>query len=265
MPSRGPGREVVFDNFMWSGRNSIAARARAAGELQEKLRRLLAENPGRKVFLAVHSHGGNVVLYALRDPALSGAVSGLVCFGVPLLDCTPSGFPKIGSVMLLLNIFPAAALLQAGWMMRRLGDGALSQRVAGIDSSGVLVAIAVCFSIVATLVLSSMVGDLLRKLQARVRAGLELPDLDAMTFYVTADGDEAALGLKTLRFLAPFAYPRASRRAGGSGCLDFRPSACQRNMRPGDPDEDRPLPPGNRVGRRFVRRAARARRRWQRW
>jgi hypothetical protein len=194
-----PGREVVFYNFMWSGRNSIAARSRAARDLQQDLRRLQSQHADRQIFLAAHSHGGNVVFYALRDETLAKGVSGLVFFGVPILVCHTTGFPKIGRGLLLLNLLTLAVMVRPDWW---LGRGELQRAIDQINNSGLVVAGIIVASIVLTVALAGWVTDLLEAAQQRVKADLELPDLRGRTFHVIAAGDEAALWLRMLRYLA---------------------------------------------------------------
>ena len=78
--------------FSWSGENSEVARRTGARALAEQLERL-EKNPGvERYHLVAHSHGGNVVLRALRllakPPAKLGEV---VCLGTPFLQFRDQG------------------------------------------------------------------------------------------------------------------------------------------------------------------------------
>lgn len=71
--------------FPWSGRNSHSARIKAGRELAEYLRDEQAAKPGRRRVLIAHSHGGNVVLYALRYRQVPETVAGCVFLATPFL------------------------------------------------------------------------------------------------------------------------------------------------------------------------------------
>jgi hypothetical protein len=71
--------------FEWTGRNSNEARQRAGKNLEWLIRKLVNDHPTAKHFIVAHSHGGNIALYALRDPALQGRVTGVICLSTPFL------------------------------------------------------------------------------------------------------------------------------------------------------------------------------------
>ncbi len=81
------GEEIDYRPFHWDGANSDVSRRRAAGRLRSLLRRAL----GRDAFATVigHSHGGNVIAFALEDAALARAQSdgrlNVVSVGTPFL------------------------------------------------------------------------------------------------------------------------------------------------------------------------------------
>jgi hypothetical protein len=79
------GRPCVFRPFEWSGRNRPGWRLRAAEALREHLERGLGEHPSAKHYVVCHSHGGNVLLYALRGQPLQDRLNGLVCLSTPFL------------------------------------------------------------------------------------------------------------------------------------------------------------------------------------
>jgi hypothetical protein len=72
-----------FESFNWSGRNSIAARTRAANDLREHLRCSLREHPKDCHVLLAHSHGGTIANEAVRGSDLDGTVRGLICLATP--------------------------------------------------------------------------------------------------------------------------------------------------------------------------------------
>lgn len=65
------GRNPVVRPFRWDGANSDVARRRAGARLAAIARRALRDGGG--VSLIGHSHGGNVIAYALKDPELASA------------------------------------------------------------------------------------------------------------------------------------------------------------------------------------------------
>jgi hypothetical protein len=89
-------RDVTFYRFEWSGRNSNSARFKAAEKLQLELTTRLTERPTAKHYIIAHSHGGNVALYALRDPELCQRISGLVCLATPFFHVRQRWLGKLG-------------------------------------------------------------------------------------------------------------------------------------------------------------------------
>lgn len=96
--------------FGWSGRNTVRARREGARGLEAYLSARVAAEPEAEHYVIAHSHGGNVALLALRDPALASRVSGVVCLSTPFLvtrwrDLGPSG---------LLQLYAFAGIVFAG-------------------------------------------------------------------------------------------------------------------------------------------------------
>jgi len=79
--------KVAFRKFVWSGENTHQARLVAAKALQIDLYRALNEAPRAEHFIASHSHGGNIALYAMRDVDLSAHIKGIICIGTPFIVC----------------------------------------------------------------------------------------------------------------------------------------------------------------------------------
>lgn len=80
------GGNVLVTPFEWSGRNSHAARLWAGAELADRL-----VNSHKKALkhIVAHSHGGNVVAYALRTPGVRDAIASAVCLGTPFVVAEP--------------------------------------------------------------------------------------------------------------------------------------------------------------------------------
>jgi MFS family permease len=75
---------VEFRTLCWSGGNTIGARRDAA----EKLRKQIVNEPfgpNTRHFLVAHSHGGNIALYALRDPVVRERIAGVATLATPFL------------------------------------------------------------------------------------------------------------------------------------------------------------------------------------
>ena len=81
LEERLPG--VVFREFPWSGANTHEARLEAGARLGRFIREGQALHPAARHFIVAHSHGGNVALYAMRDPAARDAVDGIVTLATP--------------------------------------------------------------------------------------------------------------------------------------------------------------------------------------
>ena len=119
------GGDVQIESFPWSGRNLHLVRRRAASNLQRRIRRISADNPGAKQFLIAHSHGGNVALYALTNPDVSGLVTRTICLSTPFILCRGRSFPHntielLGSIILLGLLFMYSGSIRIGFRAVRL-------------------------------------------------------------------------------------------------------------------------------------------------
>jgi Alpha/beta hydrolase family len=85
--SRSLGDGVQVEPFQWSGSNSHYARSRAATALRQHIQKCSERYFGANQFVIAHSHGGNVALYALRDPEVQRQVRGTVCLSTPFIYC----------------------------------------------------------------------------------------------------------------------------------------------------------------------------------
>lgn len=95
--ARLPAGTPIFA-FQWTGLNTNDARHQAGDELGAFIRRCAAQHPGRTIRIVSHSHGGNVALYALKDPEARPLVSALVFLGVPFLEAWPRNVARIAFV-----------------------------------------------------------------------------------------------------------------------------------------------------------------------
>lgn len=79
--------DVTIQTFEWSGFNYHNARIKAGLELSAFLVATSEANGGVKHSLVCHSHGGNVALYALRNPRAAGLIQEISFLGTPFIEC----------------------------------------------------------------------------------------------------------------------------------------------------------------------------------
>lgn len=82
-----------FERFKWSGWNRVASRASGAVELERHIREVGERDSQAKHVLIAHSHGGNIALYAMREPNVQQCVNGLVCLSTPFIQISPRQWP----------------------------------------------------------------------------------------------------------------------------------------------------------------------------
>jgi hypothetical protein len=78
---------VAFSVFEWTGNNDHGSRLAAAQELQSFMRGLIRDNPLDLHFVIAHSHGGNIILHALKDNQIRENISGVITMGTPFISC----------------------------------------------------------------------------------------------------------------------------------------------------------------------------------
>ena len=77
--------DVRLFRFVWSGRNSAAARRRAAARLAQKLALRMQQYPHARHYIVCHSHGGAVALRAVAADDILEKIDGVVCLATPFL------------------------------------------------------------------------------------------------------------------------------------------------------------------------------------
>lgn len=113
---RGP---VRFEQFLWSGRNSVTSRSKAVEQLIARLAALQRCWPDARHFVIGHSHGGNIALQAMREKAVEARMAGIVCLSTPFLSASPRNLGRVGRIALwwfpvvvaLFFLVPAVELL----------------------------------------------------------------------------------------------------------------------------------------------------------
>jgi hypothetical protein len=97
---------VHVERYLWSGWNSLGARAKGADKLAATLRTLKSSEQFKKAkhFVIGHSHGGAVAYYA-TSPAQE--VDGVICLSTPFINL----YERPYSVLLLNSLMWGLALL----------------------------------------------------------------------------------------------------------------------------------------------------------
>jgi len=97
---------VHFERFIWSGSNSHYSRSSAAIKLRRHIRECTIRYATQDHYIIAHSHGGNVVLYALRDDSTAKCVRGVVCLSTPFINCRKRelGTAGLWSVLSFLSV-----------------------------------------------------------------------------------------------------------------------------------------------------------------
>jgi alpha/beta hydrolase family protein len=186
----GPDTEI--DTFNWSGRNNHPSRHQASLQLGAKLREQ-ALNPNAKLILVCHSHGGNIALYALRDPELRQAVAGVVCLATPFFVASERSLDRTDENVIMATpmiLFMAPFI----WIA-----------IEYISNWSTLIPFVVIG--IALLVLVVVLFDtVLRRLQRVAKetaAQMALPSLkSARLLLIRSPGDEASLALSVAKFLS---------------------------------------------------------------
>jgi len=122
---------VEFRRFGWSGGNTLDARRVAASNLRDQLRK--DKVPPARHFVVAHSHGGNIALYALRDPEVCKRITGVATLATPFLIARKRDLGAGGLSLLIAGLFPWFWL--AGDLIRRFiwpSAGSLPFVVGGI-------------------------------------------------------------------------------------------------------------------------------------
>lgn len=79
------GDAVVIEPMPWSGCNSFTARRQAAQMLRDHMLAKRDGLEGAKHVVIAHSHAGNIVLYAARDPAVKDKLAATVTLAAPFI------------------------------------------------------------------------------------------------------------------------------------------------------------------------------------
>ena len=124
------GDAVTTECIRWSGANTFGARRTATDLLRTHL---LGPWPGREDaghVVVAHSHAGNIVAYAARDPAVDAKLAGIVTLATPFIVARERNLGWAGMLVsqslviwLVLGLF----WLAQSWHAQRAGWGADGQ------------------------------------------------------------------------------------------------------------------------------------------
>jgi hypothetical protein len=189
----GLGGPVAVDRCEWSGGSTAGAREAGARTLAAHVRAIGARDPDVPQFVIAHSHGGNVALYALRDPDVARHVRGVVCMATPFLVARPRDLGPKGRENLLLAVLVALLAVYYLWLAEPVA-AALPWLPSGVGTALFLV------------VTAATIGLLYVRWNAmaeRLLEQLTLPELPSEKLLILrATGDEASALLLFFQFLS---------------------------------------------------------------
>ena len=206
--------EQSIKRFKWSGANSHRARLKASKRLARVLWNNINSYPSSKHFVISHSHGGNVVLYALRDQALRKHLSGLMFMGVPFIHCEDRDINEsLGVVPYLVSFFvtwgPLLFCFLLIWILRSMTSNMLIT---------IIVLCPIWYFVSEHIMdkrrliierINYSIADWARRQQYETIKRLALPDwktINIPAFCSRSSGDEAYWGLKISRAVSNIPY-----------------------------------------------------------
>lgn len=216
--------DLLLISFEWSGRNSHEARLAGGCELARRLRLLRNDHPSASLHVIAHSHGGNVVGYALRTPSVRQGLDGVVCLGTPFVVSHPRDLKPTLTLLNLIGVtFSVLSCLFFVFLALILGTLIVYLR----DVSSVLFAIPslaiagyACF-VAARLgmrvghYVEDRVRPRLQAIQEEIVALLHADFGDTPVLNIQACRDEAALYLRGIERIAGLPYRAWSPMAMG--------------------------------------------------
>jgi hypothetical protein len=192
--------------FGWSGINSHTARIAAGGDLAEFISDL--RSAGHKsICIVAHSHGGNVVLYALRSQLVQETVRGILFLGTPFLWILSRPVERFSrfftEIISWLILFPG--LMPIGIMAAMETAEYLYGPAAGgfmlFFGNGIMVLTYLCFRPKLQRLARRLLGNFLKRKQLEFRALLYQPMPICETLITTITRDEASRFLRTIDYI----------------------------------------------------------------
>ena len=183
---RGALASTAIYRFRWDGRNSHQARLDAGAALGLALTDLVERPSGRpRIHVVTHSHGGNVLMYALAR-SHPQVVDSVVCLATPFLYVRGAGSRLSGWARAFVALLAPLGLLAI----------VAAAVFAGRASLYVGAALLWAFTIIATIVLTAYLITLVRTRDASREWDFALPTLEQGSLLILRPiGDEAAAAL----------------------------------------------------------------------
>jgi hypothetical protein len=91
--------DCAVESFRWSGANNHAARICAGNELGARLKEIATVSPEARIHLVGHSHGGNVIIYALGTLSSQTRIDSAVFLGTPFLTLSLRDARSLASIL----------------------------------------------------------------------------------------------------------------------------------------------------------------------
>jgi hypothetical protein len=196
--------DVRFEQFQWSGRNTVTSRRKAVVRLIAHLQDAQARWPHARHFVIGHSHGGNIAFQAMGEPSVAARIDGLACLSTPFLCVSPRELGPVGSIALWW--FPVVVLLFCLVPLVKLAPPSLEEN---LGPAALLIALGAAFAI----------APRVRKFAATVADVLRYPDVpSAKVLIVRTFGDEASAALgaaHVISWIAELIWSTTSRFLGG--------------------------------------------------
>lgn len=219
------GEVLPFD---WSGRNSHQARVQAGAELALFVRKII-DSGIRRIHIISHSHGGNVVLYALNDELIQTYIFSIAFLATPFLIIKRRPVENFSNVITQtlswLVVFPL--FMPFGGLM--LIDvsyrifGAIGGGLMFLVGSPAILSIYLWYRSRARKICHLAFTGYLRRQQDKTRSWLIQASPKCRTFIATVKRDEAAYFLRSIDLLsvAPWYSYEFTSKILGSVILSF--------------------------------------------
>ncbi len=191
------GEQSEIHAFVWSGGNSHADRVGAGKALAAHLAQLSELAPDKKHLIVAHSHGGNVVLYALRQrPALIPTIAGVVTMATPFITVRRR---KIRDAMQILSWLAPPFLVLLTVVV--FGQFTPLRQFGGLVTISGMAILLLGWKSVRRWMGGPLAISLCQK-QRRIAEQLDnRPPMQVPLIYAYVSYDEAGLGLKSLHLL----------------------------------------------------------------
>jgi hypothetical protein len=173
----------------WSGKNSILERFRAATGLAEWLKKSIANHPEATQVVIAHSHGGNIVLQALKQLPPEFSVF-IVTLATPFLQITPvASFKQASQIFGMISLGVLIAVIHLEYKIH-LAYG-FSWKILSVV---VLLSVLSYLLVMISFHLVTNLGKTQEMINATSR-GLNWHLKNKTVFTIKGGQDEAALGL----------------------------------------------------------------------